>query len=181
MVPAHVLSVTLFIVLWVILAVAVFFVAVRGGLGGARRTLQTQSYTGRRLVAVTLVALYIAFGVAIPLLILGGNKANASNQVGGIKLTSADKQGRELFGQHCAVCHTLAAANAIGKVGPNLDTLRPSAQLVLKTITNGCLPNPPPNAPLETCLGQGVMPAGILAGQQAAQVANFVGKVAGQE
>ena len=29
----------------------------------------------------------------------------------------------ELFGENCAVCHTLAAANAVGKVGPNLDQL----------------------------------------------------------
>ena len=63
--------------------------------------------------------------------------------------------GRELFGEHCGVCHTLAAANAIGKVGPNLDTLQPPASLVLNTIDNGCLPNAPSGS-AEHCLGQGV-------------------------
>ena len=41
-----------------------------------------------------------------------------------------------------AVCHTLSAANAVGKVGPNLDTLKPPYGLVLNTINNGCLQDP---------------------------------------
>ena len=121
------------------------------------------------------------FGIALPLLFLTGNHANANGQVGGHKLTAAEKRGRELFGEHCAVCHTLAAANAIGKVGPNLDTLKPSATLVLHTIENGCLPNPPSTNPAENCLGEGVMPAGIIQGQDAQDVAKFVAQVAGRE
>jgi mono/diheme cytochrome c family protein len=181
MVPAHVLGVALFIAFWVVLAFGVFFIAARGGLGGARQALHSQSYGSRRFVAVSLVLLYIAFGVAIPLVFLSGNSANASGQIGGIKLTAAQKQGRELFGEKCAVCHTLAAANAIGKVGPNLDVLKPPQQLVLNTINNGCLPNPPPSQNQEACLGQGVMPSGILAGKQAQEVASFVAAVAGKE
>jgi mono/diheme cytochrome c family protein len=181
MVPADVLGVVLFIAFWVILALVVFFIAVRGGLAGARATLQSQTYTSRRAMAVTLIIVYIAFGIAIPLAFLTGNHANASGQIGGVKLTAADKRGRDLFGQKCAVCHTLAAANAIGKVGPNLDQLRPPAQLVLNTIINGCLPNPPRGETQQACLGQGVMPSGILQGKQAQEVANFVGKVAGRE
>ena len=73
-----------------------------------------------------------------------------------------------------------AGANATGKVGPNLDQLKPPKQLVLNTINNGCLPNPPPKSN-ESCLGQGVMPADLVSGQQAAQVAAFVSRVAGQE
>jgi mono/diheme cytochrome c family protein len=181
MVPAHVLAVVLFIAFWVVLAFSVFFIAARGGLGGAREALHAQSYGSRRFIAVILVIVYVAFGVAIPLVFLSGNSSNASAQVGGIKLTAAQKQGRELFGEKCAVCHTLAAANAIGKVGPNLDVLRPPYQLVLNTINNGCLPNPPPNLSQEACLGQGVMPSGILAGKQAQEVASFVAAVAGKE
>ena len=85
----------------------------------------------------------IVFGIGLPAALLIGNHNKANGQVGGIKLTSGEKQGRELFGQHCGVCHTLAAANAVGKVGPNLDTIKPSASLVLHTIDNGCLPNAP--------------------------------------
>jgi mono/diheme cytochrome c family protein len=113
-------------------------------------------------------------------MLLTGNHANANSQVGGIKLTAAEKKGRELFGQHCGVCHTLAAANAVGKVGPNLDQLQPPTQLVLNTINNGCVQNPPPKSN-QSCLGQGTMPANIVSGQQAQEVAQFVGKVAGKE
>jgi mono/diheme cytochrome c family protein len=127
------------------------------------------------------LVIYVAFGVAIPLLFLIGNKDNASAQVGGIKLTAAEKKGRELFGQHCGVCHTLAAANAVGKVGPNLDTLKPSESLVLHTILYGCLQDPSSSSAPTNCLGQGTMPAAILQGTQAQQVAQFVAKVAGRE
>jgi mono/diheme cytochrome c family protein len=126
------------------------------------------------------VFLYVAFGIALPLVFLTGNHANASSQVGGIKLTAAEKRGRELFGVHCAVCHTLAGANAAGKVGPNLDQLRPPKNLVLNTILNGCLQNPPPGSK-QSCLGYGTMPAAVLQGKQADEVASFVAKVAGRE
>ena len=131
---------------------------------------------------MTFVILYIGFGIAIPLGFLIGNHANANAQVGGYKLTAAMKQGRELFGRHCAVCHTLAAANAIGKVGPNLDALQPTptVQLVLHTIQNGCLQSPPAGSS-EGCLGYGTMPSGIVQGQQALAVAKFVAQVAGRE
>ena len=113
-------------------------------------------------------------------MLLTGNRDNANAQIGGNKLTSAEKTGRELFGQHCGFCHTLAAANAIGKIGPNLDTLQPAQSLILHTILNGCLQSPPSGSP-QTCLGNGTMPANILQGQQAVQVARFVAKVAGKE
>jgi mono/diheme cytochrome c family protein len=175
-----VLPSTLFILLWVLLGLGVFFIAIRGGLGGARTIFQRQSYRARRAAGVTFTVVYVGFGVALPLVFLIGNHDNANGQVGGLKLTRAEKAGRELFGEHCAVCHTLAAANAIGKVGPNLDVIQPTRQLVLHTITYGCLQNPPPNSQ-ENCLGQGTMPAQILQGQQAIDVAKFVARVAGRE
>jgi mono/diheme cytochrome c family protein len=175
-----VLPVIAFVAFWVVLAFGLFFVAVRGGPAGARETLHTQSRGGRKGVAVILAIVYVGFGVAIPIAFLTGNHANASSQIGGIKLSSVQKHGRELFGEHCAVCHTLAAANAEGKVGPNLDTLKPPKSLVLHTIQNGCLPNPPSNSP-EVCLGQGVMPSNVVLGRDAQDVASFVAKVAGKE
>ena len=116
----------------------------------------------------------------MPVALLTGNHANASSQIGGIKLTVPEKRGRELFGEHCSVCHTLAGANAIGKVGPNLDTLQPPVSLVIHTLAYGCLQNPPANDP-QTCLGQGTMPADIVEGKDAQDVAQFVAKVAGKE
>ena len=175
------LAVALFIAFWAVLGIAVFFVAVRGGPAGARDTLQTQTRSGRKALTTIFVIVYAGFGIVIPLVFLRGNSANASSQVGGINLSAADKAGRELFGQHCGVCHTLAAANAIGKVGPNLDTIQPSYELVVHTIANGCLQNPPAGDSSETCLGQGTMPALILQGRQAEDVASFVSKVAGKE
>jgi hypothetical protein len=175
-----VLATILFLAFWVVLGLVLFFIAVRGGLGGARATLQTQSRGGRRALEVIFVVVYIGFGIAIPQAVLTGNHANASSQFAGIRLTPDEKQGRQLFGQNCGICHTLAAANAVGKVGPNLDMLKPPASLVLNTINNGCVQNPPPNSP-QACLGQGNMPAQVVGGKEAQEVASFVGKVAGKE
>jgi len=175
-----VLATILFLAFWVVLALVLFFIAVRGGLGGARATLQSQSRGARTALTFIFVVVYIGFGIAIPAAILNGNQAHASSQIAGVRLTSAEKHGRQLFGQNCGICHTLAAANAVGKVGPNLDMLKPPASLVLNTINNGCVQNPPPNSP-QACLGQGNMPGQILGGKDAQDVASFVGKVAGKE
>jgi mono/diheme cytochrome c family protein len=174
-----VLATILFIAFWVLLGLALFFIAIRGGLTGARATLQSQSRGGRRAAGVIFAVLYVAFGVGVPIAFLTGNHANASSQFAGMKLNAAEKRGRDLFGQNCGVCHTLAAANAVGKVGPNLDKLKPPTSLVLNTINNGCLQNPSQSSK-EACLGYGTMPAQILEGRQAQEVAQFVGKVAGR-
>jgi len=180
-VPLAVLAVLIFVAFWVLLGLGLFFVASRGGVGGARAALQKQSRTANKLAGTSFTILLVGFGVAIPAAILIGNHANASGQVGGLKLTAGEKSGRELFGVHCAVCHTLAGANAAGKVGPNLDMIKPSASLVLHTVNNGCLPNAASSDPAEACLGQGVMPAAIVQGKDAQNVANFVARVAGNE
>lgn len=171
----------LFVAFWALLGFSVFFVAVRGGLGGARATLQSQTRGARRAAGWTFVAVYVGFGIVIPGAFLIGNHSNANRQVGGLKLTAAEKTGRELFGVHCAVCHTLAAANAIGKVGPNLDQIKPSKTLVAHTVQYGCLQSPPTPTDPTNCLGEGNMPAGILQGRQLQDVAKFVSRVAGQE
>jgi mono/diheme cytochrome c family protein len=174
-----VLPVLLFAGFWAVVGLLVFFVAIRSGPrrreAGGRLTPEA-----RRTSIATFAVIYVGFGVALPLLFLTGNHANANSQVGGLKLTAAQKSGRQLFGQQCSLCHTLAAANAIGKVGPNLDQIRPTEALVLHTINNGCVQNPPPSSP-QTCLGQGTMPANVVQGTAARDVADFVSRVAGQE
>jgi mono/diheme cytochrome c family protein len=170
-----VLAVLLFAAFWIVLGLGVLFLGVRGGRTGPGRE---PGYRSRRAMAWTLALVYIAFGVAIPVLIQVGNRNNANAQVGGSELTQAEKHGRELFGEHCGLCHTLAAANAVGKVGPNLDVI--TEQLVLHTIQYGCLQNPPKGSQ-EACLGEGTMPADVLQGVDAANVAQFVAKVAGNE
>lgn len=173
------LKIVVFLGFWVVLALGLVFVAVRGGPRGARAALHTQTRTGRRTIWTLFAIVYVGFGIALPIIFLSGNHARASAQVSDVKLSKADKHGRELFGENCAVCHTLAAANAQGKVGPNLDTLRPPKQLVLNTIANGCIQNPPPNSS-QACLGFGTMPSGLLQGRDAADVSDFVAKVAGK-
>jgi mono/diheme cytochrome c family protein len=180
MVPP-VLGTWLFVAFWIILGLGVFFIAIRGGLGGARATFQSQTHGARRAAGVGFTVIYVAFGIVLPLVFLMGNHANANAQYAGMRLTPGEKQGRELFGEHCGLCHTLAAANAVGKVGPNLDVIKPTENLVLHTIANGCLQKPLPSESSESCLGQGTMPAQILTGQQAQDVAKFVSSVAGKE
>ncbi len=177
------LAVLLFILFWVFVAAGVFFIAIRGGVGGVRAALRSPTRGSRLVLSLAIAFVYVAFGVGVPIALLVGNHANASKQVGGLKLTQSEKTGRMLFGEHCGVCHTLAAANAIGKVGPNLDLIQPSEGLVLRTVQNGCVENAPANGPgsNQTCLGQGTMPPNIVQGRDAADVAQFVARVAGKE
>jgi hypothetical protein len=172
-------------VIVVILVVVLIFVPL--GLWGLSRLRskepeQPGAVDGRgsnTLVGVIFVFVTLGLGIALPLVILHGNHANASSQLGGVKLTAEAKSGRLLFGQHCAVCHTLSAANAIGKVGPDLDTLKPPKAEVLHVMANGCLPNANASDENEACLGQGVMPAEVVTGRDAQDVASFVAEAAG--
>ena len=45
--------------------------------------------------------------------------------------------GEQLFKDNCSSCHTLAAAGASGKVGPDLDQLKPGPDLVTSQVNNG--------------------------------------------
>jgi mono/diheme cytochrome c family protein len=48
------------------------------------------------------------------------------------------KKGSAVFASGgCGGCHTLAAAQATGTVGPNLDTLKPNYRAVTAQVTNG--------------------------------------------
>jgi mono/diheme cytochrome c family protein len=174
------LPVLLFVAFWAVLGLGLFVVAMLGGPRGGRPRLPRPTPGGRLATGFSFVALYVGFGIALPLLFLHGNHTNANAQYAGLKLTAGERTGRELFGEHCAVCHTLAAANAVGKVGPDLDQIQPSDSLVLHTMTYGCLQSPPTSDASETCLGQGTMPAGIVQGKQAEDVAAFVARVAGK-
>ena len=91
------------------------------------------------------------------------------------------QQGKTLFVTNCGTCHTLYAAGTDGNFGPDLDLLlsplgpatgdniKSTKQRVLSAIDNGVDSSTP-----------GRMPAGIISGQQAQQVAEFVANVAGQ-
>jgi mono/diheme cytochrome c family protein len=175
-----VLAVVLFAAFWVVVGLLVFFLAFRGGPSASVDPHAGRSYRIRTATGWTLAIIYVAFGVIIPAVFLIGNHNQANGQVGSSELTQAEKHGREIFGQRCGLCHTLAAANAVGKVGPNLDLIQPTEALVLHTIQYGCLQNPPAKSQ-EACLGFGTMPADVVQGTDAEAVAKFVSRVAGKE
>ncbi len=54
------------------------------------------------------------------------------------KVKGDPKKGSAVFASSgCGGCHTLAAANATGTVGPNLDQLKPDYRAVTAQVTNG--------------------------------------------
>jgi mono/diheme cytochrome c family protein len=162
------MSTLVFVLAFVLLGLGTFLIALSGGRRGLGATLHSQSRGSRRFAfGVLLIALAI-FGVLIPTAVVAaidnGDDIPAANVT---NLTAAEKHGRELFGDRCAACHTLAASNAVAQVGPNLDELKPNKQFVLTTIKNG------------KSAGNGQMPAGIFSGSDAEDVAAYVAKATG--
>jgi mono/diheme cytochrome c family protein len=159
-----------FLAFWVVVGLVLFFIALRGGPRGARATLQSQSRGSRRTATVVFAVFYVAVGVAVPVLLLVGNHDSAAAHVNGatIDLTKQEQDGRAIFGERCASCHTLAAADANGKVGPNLDQLQPPDGLVVDAVERG------------RQRGNGTMPAGIVQGPDVNAVAAFVAAAAGK-
>jgi mono/diheme cytochrome c family protein len=159
-----------FLAVWLAVGLGVFLVAMFGGPGAAREhVLHSQSRRGRRITAALIALVFVGMGVAVPALVVAGNEEHSEAGAARVELTPAQQRGRELFGERCQQCHTLAAANAIGKVGPNLDKLKPSDEVVLDAIVNG------------RARGAGRMPASLFQGQDARDVASFVAAVAGKQ
>lgn len=173
------LAVVIIAVVAIGLAGGVAYGASKGVFGQLGTALQSSDRTSARALYATLAVVYVGGAIALPMVFILGNRNNSNAQVGGIKLTAQMQSGRELFGEHCGVCHTLAADNAVGKVGPNLDELKPPKSLILHTIANGCLQQPVGKDYSTECLAYGTMPADIVEGQQAQDIAAFVAKVAG--
>lgn len=85
----------------------------------------------------------------------------------GVLLTDHQVEGRDLFTQTCKKCHTLADTSAVSTVGPDLDRLDPSYEMVLDAVVNG------------RRRGNGPMPRLIVDREQAKAVADYVSAVAG--
>jgi mono/diheme cytochrome c family protein len=158
----------LFIVIpFVVLGIGVIFVAYSGGAAAARQNYLTR---GGRWLTAFFVLLYLALGVAVPAAVIA-NRGEAEGGVGKLRtenLTAQEEQGKTLFEATCKSCHTLAAVQARGVTGPNLDDLGElDRQRVRNAIKNGGT-------------GQGRMPEGLLTGSDAQAVAVYVSKVAGQ-
>jgi mono/diheme cytochrome c family protein len=122
------------------------------------------------LVSFGIVA--VLFAIIIP--------AWAISREGGESASPQDvpeqlQTGKELFVTNCGSCHTLYKAGTDGVVGPDLDQLlappsptEPDANTIQPRVINA----------IENGVA-GRMPAGILSGAQAEEVARFVSEVAG--
>jgi cytochrome c5 len=159
-----------FLVLWILVGIGVIFVSFSGGPGAAREAYMTR---GRRVFALLVVLAYVGIGIAVPAVVIAsrGTRLGNSAQLSQTKVRdvrAAVHDGKQIFSESCASCHTLAASNARGVTGPDLDnigTVTPAR--VRSAIKIGGT-------------GQNRMPAGLLQGQQANDVAQYVSTVAGK-
>jgi hypothetical protein len=160
------MEVVAFILPFVLLGSLVLFVAFSGGPGAAREAYLTR---GSRLFQLSIVAIYVVFGLLVPGLVLA-NKGEEAGGVGALRsqsLSTSEERGKDLFQQQCASCHSLAAVNARGVTGPNLDRIGDvQPERIVNAIRIGGT-------------GQGRMPAMLLEGEEAREVAEYVAKVAG--
>lgn len=158
---------------WLLLGSGIFLIALSGGPARAGSVLASADSRFARRLRTLAIFVVFAFGLAVPIAVAVANGNDKARQgPAGITLTPAQATGRVLFAHACATCHTLAAAAAVGHVGPDLD-LDPQvvggpASFVLNAIEQG------------RARGNGDMPASIYTGQQAKDVAEFVVAVAGR-
>ena len=94
---------------------------------------------------------------------------------GGIAKSADQDRGKQLFQSKCAGCHTLAAANAKGTVGPNLDEAfaydrrQGFKQVTIEQVVRDQIE-----------LASGRMPPNLVRGADADAVAAYVAGVAGK-
>lgn len=162
------MAVLAFVLVFLLLAFGAFFLAMSGGPKAARRKAQGRKGLGAPLML--FLASLLVLGIAIPVYAITTDKDRRSIPEANVReLTSLQEKGRELFGQRCRNCHTLKAAGATAKIGPNLDAAPRPEALVLDAIEKG------------RAAGNGNMPAEIFVGEEAKAVAEFVAVATGGE
>lgn len=155
-----------FVSFFVALGLGVVLVAMRGGPRGVRDTLERGRRKPLHASEFALAAAIALFGLVVPVIVLSSDQAAAGPA--GSTLSADLVSGRELFNQKCATCHTLDDAGAVGRVGPDLDVLAPTAGLTEDAIEKGI------------ARGQGQMPAQLVDGEDAKHVAEYIEEVAGR-
>jgi mono/diheme cytochrome c family protein len=130
---------------------------------------------------VTFGLLVVFLAVLIPWLAFRADGESAPEA----HVPSELEDAKALFDTNCGNCHTLYAAETDGNFGPDLDELLapagpPEGESVEKTVKTT-------EGRVLTAIEKGVagddpgrMPAGILNGEQAEEVAEFVARTAGQ-
>lgn len=159
------MKIALFVAFWVVLIAGLVVLAVRWERQRSKVTGAGSAGPPGFWVAVILALL--GLGVATPALAVVLT-TDAQRRAPDVPLTDAQRDGRTLFAVSCANCHTLEAAHAVGRAGPDLDRLRPPAVLVLDAVEHG------------RARGNGRMPSGLLSDREARSVADFVVAVAGR-
>ena len=152
---------------FVVAGVVVIFIAFWGGPSAAREAYLTR---GRRGFTITMLVLYAGLGIAIPAAVIAarGQSVGGTGSLRSEEVSGTLKDGKALFIQTCKSCHTLAAVDAHGVTGPNLDELGGvDKQRVLRAIKVGGT-------------GDGRMPPELLTGADADAVATYVAAVAGR-
>jgi mono/diheme cytochrome c family protein len=92
------------------------------------------------------------------------------------------ERGEQLFTQKCGSCHALTAAGTNADVGPNLDLAFKAAraagmdQDTIEGVVESQIENPRPASPEDV---EVYMPANLVEGEDAADVAAYVASVAG--
>jgi cytochrome c553 len=161
------MDVVLILVPFVLLGVGVLFIAFSGGPGAAREAYLTK---GGRMFRIVIPLLYIGLGIGVPAAIIA-SRGEAEGGTGRLEqngLSSREEHGKDVFRQTCASCHNLDAVGARGVTGPDLDEIgKVTKERVLGAIRRGGT-------------GQKRMPAGLLQGKDAEDVALYVSKVAGK-
>ncbi|MCZ7589371.1 MAG: cytochrome c [Gaiella sp.] len=122
--------------------------------------------------AITLVALGLVAALGL---------AACGDTVGYTQATGDRIRGKELFQQHCGSCHTLRDAGTTGTIGPDLDYAFVQSRIdglgedTILQVVRGQIAYPV-TAPSTGAPG---MPADIVVGQAADDVAVYVASVAG--
>ncbi len=162
------MEVVAFLAPFVLLGLGIIFVAFSGGPGAAREAYLTK---GGGFFRFSMLVLYVVLGLAVPAIVIAasGESEGGTPPLQHEEASSELEEGKELFRQTCTACHTLAAANARGVTGPDLDGIgEMTEERVLQAIEVGGT-------------GQKRMPAKLLEGENAEAVAKYVATVAGQK
>ena len=118
----------------------------------------------------------VVFGIAVAALFAAG-----CGSVGYSEGTGDKAKGKELFTQKCGSCHTLANAGTKSQIGPNLDYAFLASrrdglgESTIVQVVRGQIAYPITN----TSTGAPGMPADLVEGQDAEDVASYVASVAG--
>ena len=124
----------------------------------------------RPVLTAVAVALFVVFAAGC-----------GSGSVGYSEGNGDRAHGKELFVKSCGSCHTLADAGTSGKIGPNLDYAFLQSrhdglgESTFVQVVRGQIAYPV----VKPSTGAPGMPANILEGQDADDVASYVGAVAG--